>query len=584
MSQIENNTKIPKSVGSNNLVETFGKINLSPEVKEFLSAIDGHLTVTYNPGSVAPSFGIVGTNGKNVCSIDEFLKLGMYRRWVNDELKELDKTKTTSQKLELISFFIRHFTDGGKTLPDRMNEGNETRFRQFFAMTEIVEKNLKKIDETVNNSSKDYLVLKMGLVIKLYHKLMLACLDDKPVESSALEDGLFKNGIPKWIHSKSIDKNFTANLRHDSVTLLFPKGNYTKAIAFTKRELKDEDFLATNQVILGKSGSIIALSRHDYSGILPEVPNAHKDDFAEFLQNHMWVLNSPYTTEEILESRLSGKSIPTFKERQMPNVTGNKRPETDLQRLKREAYNTLMRINVTWLSLQNFVIPLENPKDMFWSKLVGTGKTWDISPTHNLYQNLVDFGTDLSPIRELTNDAILKLMAEIVCVSSKIVPNDPIGEALVKTLMSTAKRSGYMDRKGNLITDIDKRLNVNLSTMKETKISEKYETQAKTFLGIRDKKLDDKDKDKDTTSKRGAIRLTKDVLFELSVIKDHAMYPKVKEWISTTFKTGDRKTLQVVAARYVVGEVLKYQDKILGADFDEFDYLRGIDADEDSVE
>lgn len=50
---------------------------------------------------------------------------------------------------------------------------------------------------------------------------------------------------------------------------------------------------------------------------------------------------------------------------------------------------------------------------MFWSKLIGSGDDWDITPTQNIYQNLVGFGINLDLIRNYKNETILDLMIEI---------------------------------------------------------------------------------------------------------------------------------------------------------------------------
>ena len=44
---------------------------------------------------------------------------------------------------------------------------------------------------------------------------------------------------------------------------------------------------------------------------------------------------------------------------------------------------------------------------MFWSKLIGSGDDWDITPTQNIYQNLVRFGTNLDLIKNLLYDHTL---------------------------------------------------------------------------------------------------------------------------------------------------------------------------------
>ena len=86
--------------------------------------------------------------------------------------------------------------------------------------------------------------------------------------------------------------------------------------------------------------------------------------------------------------------------------------ETEVARLKRTQYNLLAQINIAWLHMHNYIIPCEDPKGMFWSKLLGANDDWDITPTHTFYDSLKDFGTDLKPIRNYRNKPLLELMIE----------------------------------------------------------------------------------------------------------------------------------------------------------------------------
>jgi len=562
-----------QNLGMNNLVDFFNKISLSPEVKEFLSAIGGNMVVTFNPGATTPTIEIVGRNGKTVCSIDEFKKLSMYRRFVIDELKALDKVQASNEKIEIFSYFIRAFTSDGNILPNRIDEGNENRFRQYYAATRIVEKNLETIDGTTKSDAKDYLVKKLGNIIKVYYKLMMECLRTQALDSKALEKELFAHGIPKWLHLKAVDKTFTQNLRIDAETVLFPHGNYHKSICLTTAELKSEKFLALNEFLLVNNSVIVELSRMDYTKALPSVPDVHKDEFQDFLENHMWVLNSPYSTTEILELRIGGKGIPTYRPRKQPVVSGG-RPETDIQRIKRECVNLFNQINMSWLDLQNLVVPLENPKDDFWSKFIGGNDAWDITPTRNLYQNLKDFGTDLTIIRKLSSEAFRTLLANTVCISSGLLPGGVLG-VMINNLVKNVVEPTFII--GNSVADPGVKDPVDFAKLQKSKPSDDEKVTVKTYLGL-DRKVSEK---KEKRINKGAVRVYMDALNELKIIEKEPIFDRVKEWISTSFTTGESKILQVTAARYVAGEVLKYKDRIFEEDFDEEEALRNTEEHEE---
>jgi hypothetical protein len=571
MSTKVDSIKLPKTIGGNNLVENLGKINLSAELKEFLAALDARLVVTYSSGSDKPDVSVRDNTGKLVCAIDEFLKLGGFRRWVNDELKALDKEEASREKLKLIAMFLRRAKELSISLGIRMDEGNETRFKQFNAMSEIVRDNLEKISATADGVYRTFLMTKGRILVRIYYELMLSCLGQTSLAKEALETALWENGIPKWIHSKFVDKQFTTNVRHDATVLLFPRGNYTKGIGLTKRELSSEKFLASNAEILGRAGSIIQLARHNWSGLLPVPPAELEKDVESFLNNHMWILIHPYSWTEILEIRASGKSPPIFKARQKPNPKqGTKtRPETETQRICRESYNTLMEINVNWLHLANFIIPCADPLETFWQHLTGDAAAWEITPAHNLYHNLQDFETDLGPIHNLNNKELLKLMANIVIIGSRVPTGSKVGLEMAQVFADMENKPAFVEGTEVPIGGFDARLRVDLTAMKAVELEDNAFEEAKKFLGVGAPK-------KKTGRNRGgasSIRLHTSVLNELEILRGHTLYDPVKNWIASSFKTGNKVAVQMIAAERVAGEILKNQDRILTDDFDEYDYL-----------
>lgn len=570
-------TKLPKSIGASALAESFGRIYLSPEVKGFLASLNARLVVTYMSGAEKPELEVLDKTGKVVCSIDEFGKLGGYRRWVNDELKLLEKEKISAEKIELLANFFRVAKEEGVPLPERMEESNELKFRQFHTMVHQVGENVESIKATIDNGAKEYLISKAGLLVGILYRLMLDTLSPVKIEKEAVGEALFERGVPKWIFTKLVDKQFTSNLRADSTVLLFPKGNYLKSVALTSKEIKDESFLSANEYIVQKSGGIIALARVDWTPILPVVPKPSENDVKDFLDSYMWTLNSPYDLKDILNIRAAGKSIPSFKARVKPNPKpGLKaRPETDTQRVCREIHNILGMLTTTWLHMQNLVIPCADPLAYFWSKIILGTDTWDITPTHGLYEHVKESGKDLGLIKDLSNKEVLAITGEVICQNMRISTEHENGKLIINTIKNMEGKSVYVKIKKALDVKSAKYC-VDLPSMRKVAVTTEVVEETKKFLGQVSAK-----KSKQKKYSGAAIRLTTDVLTELTVIQDHPMYDRVKMWISTTFKTGQHKLTQHLAAKLVAGEVLKYQNELLDEDFDEFKYLKDIETDDE---
>jgi hypothetical protein len=571
--------KLPKAIGANNLTESFGKISLSPEVREFLGSLNARLSVTYSSGSDYPEMRILDDAGKNVCTIDEFVKLGGFRRWVADELKELEKNEASGKKVTLIANFYRFAFDKKIPLPTRMEEANETRFRQFHSMVKIINDHISVIENSIDNDARAYILGKAQDLVSVLYKLMLDCLKAEKLPKEAFEEALFEKSIPKWVYNKLTDKQFTSNLRNNAVVLMFPKGNYLKSVALTTKEISDEPFLTKNEYIVQKSGSIIGFAKSTIvKDILPAVPKQYEKDFEKFLENYMWTLNSPYETQEILEIRCAGKSIPTFKARQKPNPKpGSKaRPETEIQKICREAHNILGALLSDWLHMQNLVIPCADPLAYFWSKIITGTDDWEISPTHGLYDHIRESKQDLNAIKDLTNDPMLEIMGNILCQGARIPTQSDNGKQVIAIVKGFKNKSLFKQMANAPAVDPTKYL-VDLPTMEQLELTDEDCEKAKKFLGMVSKKK----KKKTTKTGQASVRLHTSVLIELEVLKGLPVLPKVKEWIASTFTTNQRHLTQALAARLVAGEVLKYQDKLLDENFDEFRVLETIEEYED---
>jgi len=563
-----NNNNNAKAFGIGNLTKQFGKITLSTETREFLSTLDGELVATFSGGATAPTLSVRTRSGELICSIAEFEKLGGYRRWVNDELKRLDKTDASDHKVRLVALFLRAAREDSIQTPERMTEPNEAKFRDFFTKRQIIAENLEIIGETIDNSFKSYLRLKGGNLIRIYDRLMLDCMRSDKITEEVFKDAIFEAGIPTWLAARMVSKQFVSNTQSDCTTILFPKGNYHKAISLTNFEIKNDEFLKANKTILKNSGSIIILAKMSWETLVwPHVPDHLATEVYTQFAKHPWVLNSPYTSEEILEVRAGGKKPPVFRPRQKTATSGKtkSRPETEVHRICRDIYNIVMEVNTMWLDSQHMIFHCNDPVENFWSKIIPGAEDWVLKGPGDLYKQIIDSCTDISAIRELTNEPLRKLIAEMIVQSLSIPLSSPKGKALFKELAAN-ETEVYAIK-----CTTQKQLSVNYTTdiahLEKVELGSEMILATEKFLGKRTKT-----KKKTGRNIQANVRLTKAVLTEIAMLENHEIYENVKGWLAS-FKTGKNKLVQFAAAQVVAGEVLKYQNKLLGVDFDEAEYL-----------
>jgi hypothetical protein len=548
------------------LSEVFGKITFSNEVKDMLSACEAELNVRYIPGAEKPVIEVLFKTGKKVCSLEEFKALSGYRRFVNDTMKEVDKATSTEEKIEIISYFIRQATARGLGLPARILEANYTKFNQFGGTLQSIAKHVDVVNGTVDNVWKDYIQLNLVRVTRILYSAQVMCMGPDILDKDYVEGELFNMQIPKWIYNKFLDKNFTSNLKSDCISLLFPKNNYLKSISFSTKELAEESFLTANNVVLAKSGGIIALSRTDFTDILPDVKYSLGDQVDSFLESYQWVLTNPYSVDEILTLRETGKLPPVFREVQPPRRTGtNQRPETEISQLTRQISNVLGRIQATWNGILNFVIPVSNPRMDFWMKLYTSADTWGITPTNTMY-NCIRSEANMGPLtslRDAKSKDILQCIANIVAVVNGIPTGSKSCALISKAFLAIENKQNYLGTEKPEDTIDTAHPMLDMDGLEAQPIKKEEIIFTKKFLGLRETRHS-----KNKRSGASGVRLHSSVLNELKPLEGKAIYDQVVNWLRTSFKTGERQVLQRIAAERIIGEALKHQETIFGEELD----------------
>jgi hypothetical protein len=379
------------------------------------------------------------------------------------------------------------------------------------------------------------------------------------VDRDFIDNKLFDVAVPKWLFTKFTDGNFTSNLKSDCMTLLFPKNNYLKAIAFSTKELLSEPFLTQNKLVLQKSGGIITLARTDFSFLFPEIPAEAREQVEKYLDKYQWVLTNPTSADEILALRESGKMAPVFREVQPPKISGrNPRPESETSRTCRLVGNTLGKIQASWNGMMNFVVSVANPRTEFWSGVFDNADGWEVTPTNSIY-NCIRAEENLNPLENLRNAKSKDLQARIGYIVAQNV-HVPYGtEDCGKIVAVFQAMTGRQDfhKFEDFVDKIDVEHPMSdMAVLKDRPVTQSELTAGKLFLGLKTKAARQK------RPAGSAVRLHSSVLNELKPLKENPIYDKVVNWLMSTFKSNSRTALQLIAAERILGEALRHQDTV----------------------
>jgi hypothetical protein len=303
------------------------------------------------------------------------------------------------------------------------------------------------------------------------------------------------------------------------------------------------------------------LSKHDFSALYPEYNVTLKEQIEVFAKEYQWVLSNPASADDTLALRETGKAPPYFREAQPLKPSGNKnRPESEFSRVSRQIANVLGRIQATWNGILNFVIPVSNPRLQFWATLYSNAVNWDITPTNSMYNCIRNEGS-LAPLYNLKNAPskdLLDRIGNIVAAACRVPTETADCIDIVNTFKSVHLKQKLTSTKDPVDDITTNHVLVNLDALKAQPITETETETGKKFLGIRENKSSKQNR----RSGASGIRLDSSVINELDLLKNHAIYQQVYTWLSITFKTHDRKVLQLVAAERILGEALKHQDTI----------------------
>jgi hypothetical protein len=460
-----------------------------------------------------------------------------------------------------------------------MIDANMSKFGQIKKSVELTEKHCKVIDSLPGSVARTYLLEKGRLLRRVYIQGLIECMGPNKYEQSAHDERILGLGIPKYLELKFNDPNFTKDAKNDAHPLLFPRGNYLKALSFQTREIASDGFLNANQAVIAKSHSIIQLARSDElrDWFIP-MNHTSRDELISQWEKFNWPLLSPGDIEYFLKPRMDRVNVksftPTMAPKQRPGQKGY-RPETNLQREVRDLRNTQSKLMSLILDFFHLIPRVDDPLQDFWQKFCLT-ENWVITPDKAIYDWLNEATNRDTLVTHMTNNSLAILrraMAEIIGLHLSIPLSSARFVQLREILMNTGDNTTtvfYTDDPP--VAQFERNLNnLTKAEVEDTAgLTAGVREQVKVFRGKATEDLLKSERSKMIVGKK---KLSKTAARFLRGITDPELNESIEKWIRENFRN---KKLQNIAAEYAA---MAIDDENLGYVDSEDESL---DSDEES--
>jgi hypothetical protein len=559
-------TKVDKAfeLATASVSRTLGKIHLNEESRNLLIRLGGVIQVMIDPGADHPIIRVVTTEGKTLCSISDFEKIAGYRRFLTEATKTAEKESLAEKRLAEVAKMISLFENLTKSkAPDRMIQENNSKRLELEQLLKKIKANVGRIKDLPESEGYKEYLLEMGTAIEavLVHEMILVIGPEKVTKDQRMES-LFLAKIPKWLYGKFISNDWVKNETKDIKSLVFPKNNFLKGIAFMTREIMDEDFMLFNHKVTAYSGHLPKLVTSRLVNMFLEEGKdpSTKEVLAKVFEDFEWVLHNGTPVDEIIQPRLEGKAPPSI------TITRSmaKGRETELPRLKRDMTNRLMRISHNLSMLMHGLILTEDPIGQFWDPIYSGANDWELTPTKNIYDWIMDVDPKLekfSEIVHLSNPEVNKKLFGILFLKCEIY-NEDLKAALLGELLDMAKEvKSKSDGEKPLVNNPDYHLE---DITDVTTVSNDQKEKAKLFLGAKTKKVQAK------KSRQNARLLSTKVMKGLrkldTITNGKHIRTQIENWIETSFTTSGA-IVQEVALELILAAA--YREDLLEIDLEE---------------
>lgn len=564
----DNSKKNLLEINIGSIAMLHSKIKLSEELTHYLSRMEAELVIRYVPGSKAPIVNLVTCDGGDfIASGDDFRKIGGYRKFLGEILKTKERDSLSKEKMVIVANARQICTD--QTAPSKILSDNHQKMVQCKLDMENVLANVVKIKLLPDDKVRSYLITISEDIDEIITTFIGRLMGSEKVSTDDKETALFAAKVPKWIYNRFIMKDWIKNEVENSNQLIFPRGNFLKGVSATYKEVLNDEFVISNEVIFKGSSFLLKLLStktveeffriKETDASLLEALETEKSKFS-------WTLLDP-DPAHLFSPRLQGKNPPsTISERS--RSTGGK--PNQLGQLRNELRNKLKSFNDHLSLIQHGIINITEPSD-FWNSMGYSTNSWVVTPEKNFFHWMKEEDELLVNIQELMDPSVEGTVASILyLLTSKIdwyLKGSSL-RALVSEVDLPAEDAPRVFARSITFADRNRDYNSRnyASLLSVARMSDSSLQEAHTFLGLKEKVVR-------PSQNRGAAkpleRSVRGLITRTKQMRD--ISKEVGDWISRNF-TGKNDSLRVLAAELILASFEREEDVIHDNDSDDEDY------------
>jgi hypothetical protein len=525
-------------------------IKLSGEFNMYLERIGAKLVLEFDPASRNPRIEIrdVQTNDF-VCSASQFKRLGGFRKFLNEQLKEKEKSSSSKRRT---TYVVNHWKakkpDG---VPEKVLPENNQKIIQTKIDIENVNLNIEKLKGLPEDEWSKYLITIGEIIEGILCQFSIDCCGNDKMDNKQKLESLFQSGVPRWIANRFIKKDWIKNEVEKAKQLLFPKGNFLRGVSASFAEVGNDDFIQKNKVIFEGRKFLLSLLEkapvkdycavHNTDASITEALTAEKEKFG-------WTLLDP-NVNDLFFPRLQGKNPPSSVE---ARTSGAGKTTAQISKLRAEYRNKLTAFNDQLSLIQHGVIAISDPIGDFWSRLgCENTDTWVITPEKTLFKWIQESDKSLSIVQELmspTKEETTALIIGLLMTKSNWFMKYEDQKTLIDLFKFPMKSITAKDNPSSQVR------HTYVGAMNSSAITAEDSETIKKFLGLASVKK------KKSKSRGTNIPLEPEIKRWISETKDlEDLVNPVSNWIASSF-TGRDERVRELAASLIIGSFERDED------------------------
>lgn len=315
-----------------NSISSLGKLTLDAAMKAALTHAGAKLVVEMDAGGTRVLLADGRTN-QLIGGPEDLQKLGSIRAFVNRERKDaagVEAAKDVTQLAFLANKVVKDEEPAFEMKPVDNSYGAAIRPMQS-ALHQMVE-NKKRVEENSSDSKTVYgpIFHRLFKGIANAYALTICALTKGQSIKGQLNEHLLNEGVPEWVHTRFISKNFVLERTGDLSRLLFPS-DPTKGLAFTVKEWRSNSFLVQQEELILSASTLGYQFTNDsellraITGIAPNISLEDEENplVSKMLKAKLVVMPPAINADRVIEIGSKSRSGFKFPNPTMDTITGS---------------------------------------------------------------------------------------------------------------------------------------------------------------------------------------------------------------------------------------------------------------------